>query len=216
MAAAKAESSNSYFLDKLHSLSGIIPIGAFLAEHFWSNSYALVSVNKYNEVSQELQTIPWRLGVEILGIWLPLLFHAGYGMYIWWQGKSNALSHPWMSNWLYTLQRWSGMVAMVFIGWHLYTERLLTHGRSSYASVSEDLRNPYYVAFFLVGVIASSFHLGNGLWNFCCKWGIAVTARSQRLAGYFGGAVALAFTLVGIAIVLGFHYGLRPFEVYVQ
>src|ERR1022692_1876525 len=116
MAAAKAEPSTSYLLDKLHSLSGIIPIGAFLAEHFWSNSYALVSVNKYNEVSQDLQTIPWRLGVEIVGIWLPLLFHAGYGMYIWWQGKSNALGHPWMANWLYTLQRWSGIVAMVFIG----------------------------------------------------------------------------------------------------
>ena len=52
MAAAAADSKTSYFLDKLQSLSGVIPIGAFLLEHFWSNSYALVSVQKYNEVSR--------------------------------------------------------------------------------------------------------------------------------------------------------------------
>ncbi len=43
MSVAAAHSRTSYILDKLQSLSGVIPIGAFLAEHFWSNSYALVS-----------------------------------------------------------------------------------------------------------------------------------------------------------------------------
>src|SRR5271156_1254969 len=64
MSVAAADSKTSYLLDKLQSLSGVIPIGAFLAEHFWSNSYALVSVGKYNDVSRELQQIPWRIIVE--------------------------------------------------------------------------------------------------------------------------------------------------------
>ena len=58
MSVAATDSKTSYLLDKLQSLSGVIPIGAFLAEHFWSNSYALVSVGKYNDVSRELQQIP--------------------------------------------------------------------------------------------------------------------------------------------------------------
>ncbi|MFZ3217704.1 MAG: hypothetical protein WA192_16720, partial [Candidatus Acidiferrales bacterium] len=72
--SAAVESRTSYILDKLQSLSGVIPIGAFLAEHFWSNSYALVSVKSYNDVSSELQLIPWRIFVEAAVLWLPILF----------------------------------------------------------------------------------------------------------------------------------------------
>src|SRR5258708_34678191 len=49
---------------------------------------------------------------------------------------------------------------------------------STYANVAEDMRNPWYLAFFVVGVLASSFHLGVGIWNFLCKWGLAATAKS--------------------------------------
>ena len=61
MSSLPAESKASYILDKLQSLSGVVPIGAFLLEHLWSNSYALVSVSSYNEVSHSLQAIPWRV-----------------------------------------------------------------------------------------------------------------------------------------------------------
>jgi len=86
-------------------------------------------------------------------------------------GKSNVSAYPWVGNWLYTAQRYTGLIAFAYIGWHLYTERWLTHGRSTYATVAQDMRNPWYLAFFVVGVLASSFHLGVGVWNFLCKWG---------------------------------------------
>jgi succinate dehydrogenase / fumarate reductase cytochrome b subunit len=216
MPVAAVDSRTSYILDKLQSLSGVIPIGAFLAEHFWSNSYALVSVGKYNQVSEELQQIPWRIIVETCVLFIPILFHGLYGIYIWWKGKSNALGHPWMANWLYVLQRWTGIIAFIFIGWHLYTERFLGHGVTSYADVQRNMMNPWYVAFYIVGVTASSFHLGNGLWNFACKWGIAVSANAQRLAGWVGAAVAIAFTVAGVAIVIGLHYAWFPLGGYVQ
>ncbi len=92
MSATATRPDTSYLLRKLHSLTGIIPVGAFLAEHFWSNSYALVSSNLYNEKSRELQTIPFRLAVEWLVIFLPMLYHGGYGIYIWLRGKSNVSS----------------------------------------------------------------------------------------------------------------------------
>jgi succinate dehydrogenase / fumarate reductase cytochrome b subunit len=216
MPVAAVDSRTSYILDKLQSLSGVIPIGAFLAEHFWSNSYALVSVGKYNQVSEELQQIPWRIIVETCVLFIPILFHGLYGIYIWWKGKSNALGHPWMANWLYVLQRWTGIIAFIFIGWHLYTERFLGHGVTSYADVQRNMMNSWYVAFYIVGVTASSFHLGNGLWNFACKWGIAVSANAQRVAGWVGAAVAIAFTVAGVAIVIGLHYAWFPLGGYVQ
>jgi succinate dehydrogenase / fumarate reductase, cytochrome b subunit len=216
MSVAATDSKTSYLLDKLQSLSGVIPIGAFLAEHFWSNSYALVSVGKYNDVSRELQQIPWRIIVETCVLFVPILFHGLYGCYIWWTGKSNAIGHPWMANWLYVLQRWTGIIAFVFIGWHLYTERFLGHGVTSYADVQRNLTNPWYLTFYIVGITCASFHLGNGLWNFACKWGIAVSVPAQRAAGWFGAAVAVAFTFIGVAIVIALHYGTFPLGGYVQ
>jgi succinate dehydrogenase / fumarate reductase, cytochrome b subunit len=216
MPSAEADSRTSYFLDKLHSLSGVIPIGAYLLDHLWSNSYALVSVERYNQVSRDLQTVPWRILVETCVLWIPLLFHGLYGLYIWWAGKSNVLGHPWMSNWMYVLQRWTGIIAFAFIGWHLWTERFMGHGITRYADVAEAMLNPWYVTFYIVGVTASSFHLGNGLWNFACKWGIAVTVRSQRAAAVFGAAIGVACTLAGIAVILGFHYAWFPLGGYVQ
>jgi succinate dehydrogenase / fumarate reductase cytochrome b subunit len=216
MPSAAADSKTGYLLDKLHSLSGVIPIGAYLADHLWSNSYALVSIDKYNQLSRELQTVPWRILIEAGVLWLPILFHGFYGMYIWWQGKSNALGHPWMANWLYVLQRWTGMIAFVFIGWHVYTERFLGHGMTTYADVAHAMRDPWYLTFYIVGVSSSAFHFGNGLWNFACKWGIAVTARAQRAAGFFGAAVGVTMTVVGIVVALGFHYAWFPLGTYAQ
>src|SRR6266481_1303162 len=79
MSSTATRPDTNYLLRKLHSLSGIIPVGAFLAEHFWSNSAVLVSAAKYDEVSRDLQTIPFRPFVEWAFIFLPMLNHAGYG-----------------------------------------------------------------------------------------------------------------------------------------
>jgi succinate dehydrogenase / fumarate reductase cytochrome b subunit len=216
LAAPQIKSYDHYFWHKLFSLCGVFPVGAFLAEHFWANSYALVSINKYDETSRGLQQIPWRLAVEIVFIWVPILFHGIYGMYIWWNGKSNVLQFPWLSNWVWALQRWTGMIAFAFIGWHVWTERLLTEGKSDFGGVRQSLENPYCLGFYLVGVVASSFHFGSGIWNFLCKWGFAASARSQRAAAWGGVAVGFVFGLVGVLIVLSIHFDWRPFESYVR
>ncbi len=171
MSATAIRPETSYLLRKLHSLSGIVPVGAFLAEHFWSNSAALV-------------------------------------------GASNAPQYPWVKNWLYTFQRYTGLVAFVYIGWHVYTQRWLTHGMSTYAEMAQQLVNPWALAFMIVGVVASSFHLGVGIWNFLCKWGLAATARAQRAAGRLGMVVGVVFSCVGVLIVLSFRFDWHPFASY--
>jgi succinate dehydrogenase / fumarate reductase, cytochrome b subunit len=214
MSATTTRPETSYLLRKLHSLSGIVPIGVFLAEHFWSNSAALVGARKYNETSQELQTIPFRVFVEWAFIFLPILYHGGYGIYIWLRGESNVSQYPWMKNWLYTFQRYTGLIAFVYIGWHVYTQRWLTHGMSTYNEVAQQMRSPWAFAFMVVGVVATSFHLGVGIWNFLCKWGLAATVRAQRAAGQLGAAIGVVFSLVGVLIVVSFRYNWHPFASY--
>lgn len=216
MSEAGTPADHSFFWRKLHSFTGIFPVGAFLAEHFWSNSSALVSIEKYNETSRDLQTIPWRIFVEAAGIWLPILYHGGYGVYVWLKGKSNVSQYPWVGNWMYTLQRYTGLIAFAFIGWHVYMERFLTQGKSDYAGLERALANPYYLSFYVVGIVASSFHLGAGIWNFLCKWGLTATSKSQRAAGFLGVLVAFAFGVVGVAIVLCVRFNIHPFEFYAK
>ena len=212
--SATARPETDYLLRKLHSLTGVVPVGAFLAEHFWSNSYALVSVQSYDAKSQELQTIPFRVAVEWLFIFLPILYHGVYGIYIWLRGKSNVSAYPWVGNWLYSAQRYTGLTAFAYIGWHLYTERWLTHGMSTYADVERQMQDPWALAFMFVGVLASSFHLGVGIWNFLCKWGLAATAKAQRAAGALGAVVGVSFSVVGVLIVVSFWLNWHPFNSY--
>jgi succinate dehydrogenase / fumarate reductase, cytochrome b subunit len=216
MSSTATRPETNYLLRKLHSLSGIVPVGAFLAEHFWSNSAVLVSAAKYDEVSRDLQTIPFRPFVEWAFIFLPMLYHAGYGIYIWIRGKSNVSSYPWVGNWLYTTQRYTGLIAFFYIAWHLYTQRWLTHGKSTYVEVEQFFANPYFLLFTAIGVLASSFHLGIGIWNFLCKWGLAATVKAQRAAGQLGVLVAVTFSLVGVLILVSFRLNWHPFSIYLQ
>jgi succinate dehydrogenase / fumarate reductase cytochrome b subunit len=108
------------------------------------------------------------------------------------------------------LQRWTGIIAFIFIGWHVWTERFGTGGMSTYADVADGMRNPLYLALYVIGILAASFHLGNGVWNFACKWGIAVSVRSQRAFGWLGAAIAVAFSVAGLAIIAGFYYNWHP------
>src|SRR5260370_26144152 len=98
MSETETPADHSFFWRKLHSFTGIFPVGAFLAEHFWSNSSALVSIEKYNEVSRDLQTIPWRIFVEAAGIWLPILFHRGYCVYVWVKREFHVSQYPSVGN----------------------------------------------------------------------------------------------------------------------
>jgi succinate dehydrogenase / fumarate reductase cytochrome b subunit len=196
MSAAEASSDRTqFFLRKLHSISGIVPIGFFLLEHFWTNSAALVSPERFNQAAGDLESAPWLIFAEIFGIWLPILYHGGYGIYIWVKGKNNVSEYPWVGNWMYTMQRYTGLIAFVFIFWHVYTERFLPRGNSTFAAVQIQLSHPLYFWFYVIGVTAA-------------------TVRAQRAAGYLGVVVAITFTVVGLAIAVSFRYGWHPFQFY--
>jgi succinate dehydrogenase / fumarate reductase cytochrome b subunit len=87
---------------------------------------------------------------------------------------------------------------------------------STYATVERDLENPLYFAFFAIGILASSFHLGVGVWNFLCKWGLAATVKAQRAAGQLGVLVGVTFSVVGILILISFRFDWHPFASYLN
>ena len=107
----RAGQGNSFIWHKLHSLLGIIPLGAFLLEHLLSNFEALKGPLAYGAQVKFLNSLPLVRVLEWTFIFLPLLYHGLYGVYIWLRGKSNIVYYPWAGNWMYTAQRYTGLIA---------------------------------------------------------------------------------------------------------
>src|SRR6202522_3895855 len=76
----RAGQGTSFIWRKLHSLLGVVPIGAFFLEHLLSNFEALKGPIAYGEQGKFFNAL---LLVRVLGwvfIFLPILYHALYGV----------------------------------------------------------------------------------------------------------------------------------------
>ena len=175
VAPLRAGQGTSFFLRRLHSLTGIVPVGAFLFEHVLiSNSTAITGPDAYARQVSFLANLPLVFFLELFGIWMPIAFHALYGFYIWYRGDGNTVEYPWTGNWMYTLQRWTGGIVFFYIVWHTWTMRfsgvdLHEYPNASFGKVQAELMQPR-IAGFLCG------------WTDCgvlalCLWHLAVLCQ---------------------------------------
>ena len=212
-------SRTAYVLKKLHSLSGVVPVGVFFIEHLWTNSKALQGEDAFAQAVNDIQAIPYLPVIEIFGIFIPLAFHSIYGVFLALAAKPNVVAYRYARNWLYMLQRISGIVAFVFIGYHLYEFRIQKwlfgmRADAFYGALSAHLSSttasvPWLAVFYLLGILATSFHFANGLSGVLFSWGVTVTRESQRRAGYACAAIGVALFLLGANTVLYFATGAR-------
>jgi succinate dehydrogenase / fumarate reductase, cytochrome b subunit len=209
VAPLRAGTGNSFLWRRLHSLTGIVPVGLFLLEHFISNAEALNGVAAYNGQVKFLTGLPFRLGLEIFGIFIPLAFHALYGIYIWWRGENNVIDYPWTGNWYYTVQRYSGILVFAYVTYHLWYMRfagvhLTEHYDASFWKVQYELSHPLALAVYVVGITAASWHFGYGLFLFAAKWGIVTGAKAQKRAQAIGIALSALLVVVGLLTIYAF------------
>jgi len=182
----RAGQGREFLLRRLHSLSGIVPVGVFFVEHILiSNATAINGPTAYYNTVKFLVSLPLVFYLELFGIWLPILFHGGYGLYIWHRGKSNLIHYPWEGNWMYSLQRWTGGIAFIYIIVHTYTMRfsgvdLPGLPAASFGKVQRELANNWMLAFYALGLATSAWHFAYGIWLFCAKWGITIGERARR------------------------------------
>jgi succinate dehydrogenase / fumarate reductase cytochrome b subunit len=205
--SAIAISRRQFALRRLHSLTGIVPIGLYVLFHLGVNSFAASGPETYNEVAEFLESLPYLIAIEIPFIWLPILYHAGYGVYVHATGRANPFRYAYGSNWLYWVQRWSGIVTLVFIGWHFWQTRLANYiyGRPIEFQMMVDILNePGWLAFYVVGLVAVSFHLANGLRGFLLTWGAVVGRQARRRAAVACAVFGALVLLVSLAAIRAF------------
>ena len=210
--------SRTFVLRKLHQLSGIMPLGFFLLEHFYTNSKALSGAASFNDAVKDLQSIPYILLVETGGIFIPLIYHAVYGIVITAEARPNNLHYPYARNWFYTIQRVTGIILFFFILFHvlnfrfgmipgLNTEAVAHFPEKSFEIVSREFHMVPIFIVYVIGITATVWHFANGIWLFLVDWGIAIGERAQRLAGYACIGFGIVLLAVGINAAIAF---IRP------
>lgn len=210
--------SRTFVLRKLHQLSGIIPLGLFLLEHFYTNSKALGGPEAFNGAVRSLQSIPYIIFVEIGGIFLPLIYHAVYGLVITIEARPNNLNYPYPRNWFYLIQRITGVILFFFITFHVLNFRfgmvpglndtsVAHHPELGFQVVSREFQMVPIFIIYLIGITSTVWHLANGIWLFMVDWGITIGERAQRLTGYACIAFGVVLLIVGINAAVAF---IRP------
>ncbi len=200
-----------FLLRRLHSLSGIVPIGAFLINHLLTNSTAFLGPDRFDTHVKWIQDLPWLLPIEVLFIFVPIAFHALFGILIAWQGKLNAFQYPYMDNWRYTLQRVTAWITLVFVAVHLAHFRFAHwFGGEHFAAAPNffsltqqgflDLWLPtwLWMVFYAVGLTAAVFHFCNGIVTFCITWGVVIGVEPRRTLSVAVGALGVVLMVWGV------------------
>ena len=200
------------FLRKLHSFAGVFPLGIFLCFHMCVNYSANWGTAPYDTMGSFMAHMPYKIVLETFVIFLPLLFHALYGVYIALTSSVTVQRYRYFRNWCYVLQRIAGIVTLLFVMWHIYGTKLqveLTGVDPSYSMVAGIVATPLGLALFAIGLLCSIYHFCNGLWTFLITWGITVSPRSQKISGYVLFALFIAFAAFGLKALFAFAYKLR-------
>lgn len=208
-------SKHHFWKRRLHSLSGVIPIGAFLLEHLFSNAYAFGGAEKFNDHVGFLLSIPqpFLALFEWGGIILPITFHAIYGIYLSRQGSVTAKAYPNVRNWMYVLQRTTGFLALGYMIVHLAQFRF-GHGsifladpafaKVAFEETAKVMHNPLWFTVYAVGLAATVFHFANGLCLFCYHWGLTISKTSQRAVALVAAGLGILLFGVGLASMAAF------------
>ena len=193
---------------RLHSLLGVIPVGLFLVFHLSLNFTAVGGEQAYNDATGVMELVPHSLLllVEWVVIYIPLMFHAFYGVFIAFTATPNTGRFSTYRNWMFSLQRFTGVFLVIFIAWHIFQTRIqkALGDEVNFNMMEEIVSNPFMLGFYIVGILSATFHLTNGLWAFLVSWGITQSPQSQKIATYVTNILFVILSVVGVAAILAF------------
>lgn len=198
--------NREFFNRRLHSLLGVIPVGLFLTIHLVVNHSATKGVEAFNKAVGFMESLPFLIFLEIFIIYLPLLYHAIYGIYIAFTAKNNVNKFSHFRNWMFVLQRITGVITLIFVAWHVWETRIAAAlgTELNFDMMANIVDNPFVLAFYLVGIISAVFHFANGLWSFLVSWGITMSPKSQRVSTYVTMGIFVVISIIGVRAILAF------------
>lgn len=210
-------------LRRLHSLTGLVPVGAYMVIHLLTNASVFGSPKMFQRLVFHIHSLgPMLPIVEWIFIFLPILFHGVYGLIITTGGRPNTTDYPYNSNVRYTLQRATGLIAFLFIAWHVFHMHGWFHFSIWADYVTTPLMgaqfSPYNAAssaaiamqksivipiLYTIGVLATVFHLSNGIFTFGITWGLWISAKAQHNAKLVTNVIGVVIAVIGLTSIVG-------------
>ncbi|REB06619.1 succinate dehydrogenase [Sporosarcina sp. BI001-red] len=197
---------SEFYWRRLHSLLGIIPIGLFVTQHLIINHFATRGAESFNTAAHFIENLPFIYFLEWFVIYIPLMFHAFYGVYLAFTSKNNVQRYGTFRNWMFMLQRVTGVFLVIFIAWHIYETRIqkLFGAEVNFDMMAEIFQSPFMIAFYALGILAATFHLANGVWSFLVTWGLAQSPRSQKIVTWVTLIIFVVLSVIGIQALFAF------------
>ncbi len=160
----------------------------------------------YNTATGFMEKVPFLILVEWIVIYIPILFHGLYGVYIAFTATNNVKRFGTFRNWMFALQRFTGVFLVIFIAWHIFQTRIqkALGAEVEFSMMEEIVANPLMLTFYILGIISATFHLSNGIWSFLVSWGITQSPKSQKIASYVTMVIFVLLSIVGVAAILAF------------
>jgi len=206
---------HEFAIRRLHSLLGIVPLGAYMVVHLTTNASLLNGTATFQRAVYLIHSAGKLLPVIEWGfIFFPLLFHAIIGVWIVKTGRSNTSRYQFTNNKRYTWQRWTGLIAFVYLmfhvlhlhGWVHLTPWVELGGKLGFAqfraynaasTLAIAMDGYFWPAFYLIGVMACVYHLANGLWTAGITWGLWISKSAQERATKVCVAFGLVLAVIG-------------------
>jgi succinate dehydrogenase / fumarate reductase cytochrome b subunit len=175
-------SEQARLANRLFSLSGVVPLGAFLVVHVIANARALRGDAAFLAATRAFERVPALPIVEALFVFAPLLFHGAVGAWLVATRRQREPAVPYPSA-VRTAMRVTGVVAIAFLAMHL-PELRFRHpgvrpgGGEVLTVLVSDLSSTWYGVpwrgvVYLTASGCVAFHFAAGL------WGYFVTARGH-------------------------------------
>ncbi|WOV83142.1 succinate dehydrogenase cytochrome b558 subunit [Sporosarcina jeotgali] len=197
---------SEFYWRRLHSLLGIIPIGLFVTQHLIINHFATRGAESFNTAAHFIENLPFIYFLEWFVIYIPLMFHAFYGVYLAFTSKNNVQRYGTFRNWMFMLQRITGVFLVIFIAWHIYETRIqkLFGAEVNFDMMADIFSNPFMIVFYALGILAATFHLANGVWSFLVTWGLAQSPRSQKIVTWVTLIIFVVLSVIGMRALFAF------------
>jgi succinate dehydrogenase / fumarate reductase cytochrome b subunit len=209
--------SSTFLLRKLHQLTGIVPLGLFFGVHMFTNAKAMNGNQIFNDAVADIHHMPFLIFIEVFGIFLPLIFHSVYGILISAEARINVGGYGYGRNWLYVFQRATGVFLFGFILFHLLHFRFglfaglgLTgvavagNADTAFSIIQADFQSVGVLIFYLLGVAATAWHLGYGIFLFAVDWGLVIGEKAHRITLITCAAIAFGMFSVGANAIFSF------------
>ena len=182
--APPVASTGSFYRARIASLLAIAPLGIWTVLHLWDNLSAFDGAQPW-EQAVTVDRHPLRQTLVVVVVLLPLLLHTLWGIARLASSRPNNVRYGYYDNLKYLLQRLSAIGLLGFIGAHLWlawVQPRFVEGRPEpFTDISREMAHhtPTLVVYIL-GVLAVSYHLANGIQTFAMGQGLVASAGALK------------------------------------